>query len=124
MAANSIFEQDLAQCPAKYTPLTPLSFLKRASRFFPDKWAVIHGEQRWTYRDFDSRCRRLASALAGRGVGPGDTVAVLAPNVPAVLECHYAVLMLGAVLNTIRHGRRKPRSSALSISGTETPTST
>lgn len=101
MAANSIFEQDLAQCPANYTSLTPLSFLKRARRVFPDKWAVIHGEQRWTYREFDSRCRRLASALAGRGVGPGDTVAVLAPNVPAVLECHYAVPMLGAVLNTI-----------------------
>ena len=68
---------------------------------YPDKTAVIHGEARYSYRELYSRCRRLASALAARGIGLGDTVAVMAPNVPALLEAHYGVPMVGAVLNAI-----------------------
>jgi fatty-acyl-CoA synthase len=78
-----------------------LSFLARAARVFPERIAVIHGERRHTYAQMLERCARLASGLASLGVSQGDTVAVLAPNVPAMLECHYGVPMLGAVLNTI-----------------------
>jgi len=98
---GSIFDLDLAPNPANYVPLSPVSFLKRTAAVYPDKTAVIHGDRRWSYREFAERCRRLASALAARGVGRGDTVSVLAPNVPALLEAHYAVPMLGAVLNAI-----------------------
>jgi len=99
--ANSPYDVGLPQTPANYQPLTPLSFLDRAAAVHPERIAWVHGEQRKTYRDFASRCRKLAAALAVRGIGRGDTVAVLAPNVPAVLEAHYAVAMAGAVLNAI-----------------------
>ncbi|MGH6942496.1 acyl-CoA synthetase [Hypericibacter sp.] len=99
--AGSVWEQDLAPNPANYVPLTPISFLRRAASVYPDKVAVIHGRRRITYGAFAERCRRFASALAARGVGKGDTVALLAPNIPAMLEAHYAVPMLGAVLNSI-----------------------
>ena len=96
-----IFERELDRNAANFVPLSPLSFLKRAADIYPDKVAVIHGDRRHTYREFYERCRRLASALAQRGVGVGDTVAVIAPNVPELLEAHYGVPMLGAVLNAI-----------------------
>ena len=86
---------------ANYVPLTPISFLKRSAQVFADKTAVIYGERQYSYRELMERCVRLASALARLGVCRGDTVAVLAPNLPAMLECHYGVPMLGAVLNTI-----------------------
>ena len=91
----------LAKNPANYQPLSPLSFLERTAQVYPYKTAVIYGDQRWTYREFDARCRRLASALAARGIVAGDTVSVLSPNVPMLLETHYAVPMLGAILNCI-----------------------
>jgi len=96
-----IFERELGRNIANFVPLSPLSFLKRAADIYPDKVAVIHGDRRHTYREFYERCRRLASALAQRGIGVGDTVAVIAPNVPELLEAHYGVPMLGAVLNAI-----------------------
>ncbi len=96
-----IFKRDLDRNAANNVPLSPLSFLRRAADVYPDKVAVIHGDRRHTYREFYERCCRLASALAGRGVGVGDTVAVIAPNVPELLEAHYGVPMLGAVLNAI-----------------------
>jgi fatty-acyl-CoA synthase len=99
--AGSVWEQGLEPNPANYVPLTPLSFLRRAASVYPDKIAVIHGRRRITYAEFAERCRRFASALAARGVGKGDTVALLAPNIPAMLEAHYAIPMLGAVLNSI-----------------------
>jgi fatty-acyl-CoA synthase len=99
--AGSVWERDLGPNPANYVPLTPLSFLKRAAAVYPDKIAVIHGRRHIPYSEFAERCRRFASALAARGVGKGDTVAILAPNIPAMLEAHYAVPMLGAVLNSI-----------------------
>ncbi len=95
------FEQGLDKGPANYAPLTPLSFLERSAAVYPDKTAVIHGPRRFTYAEFAARCRRLAAALMARGVAPGDTVAVMASNVPAMLEAHYGVPMAGAVLNTI-----------------------
>jgi fatty-acyl-CoA synthase len=93
----------LARREANHAPLTPLSFLSRAADIHPDKIAVIHGERRFTYREFHARCRRLADALRRRGIGTGDTVAVLAPNVPALLEAHYGVPMAGAVLNALNY---------------------
>jgi fatty-acyl-CoA synthase len=87
--------------PANFAPLTPLSFLPRSAEIHPDRVAVIHGEQRYTYRQFYARARRLASALAKHGVKRGDTVSVMLPNVPAMVEAHYGVPMLGAILNTI-----------------------
>jgi fatty-acyl-CoA synthase len=95
------YEQDLDRTPANYAPLSPLSYLKRTATVYPEHTAVIHGEWRATWAETYARCRRLASALAGLGVGVGDTVSVIAPNVPAIYEAHFGVPMTGAVLNTI-----------------------
>ncbi len=97
----SIYEQDLDRRAANYVPLSPVSFLVRAARVYGPRVAVIHGERRYTYAQFLDRARRLASALARAGVGKGDTVAIMAPNIPEMLEAHYAVPMLGAVLCSI-----------------------
>ncbi|HUL55953.1 MAG TPA: acyl-CoA synthetase [Usitatibacter sp.] len=97
------FEAGLERNAANYAPLTPVSFLRRSADVYPHKPAVIHGERSYTYREFDERCRRLASVLAARGVARGATVAIMAPNVPALLECHYAVPGLGAVLNALNY---------------------
>ena len=88
----------LARNAANHRPLTPLSFLARAAAVYPHRTAWLHGERRADYREFEARCRRLAAALAARGIGAGDTVAVLAPNAPCLLEAHYGVAMAGAVL--------------------------
>ena len=103
MAAReeNIFERDLGRNPANHQPLTPLTFLDWAAAVYPDKTAVVHGDTQYSYREFYERCRRLASSLSSRGVGVGDTVAVMAPNVPALLEAHYGVPMIGGVLNAI-----------------------
>ena len=88
---------------ANYAELTPVSFLERAAETYPGKTAVIHGTLRYTYAQFLDRVRRLASVLAARGVRRGDTVAIMAPNVPALLEAHYAVPGLGAILNALNY---------------------
>jgi fatty-acyl-CoA synthase len=93
----------LAKNAANYTALTPLVLLRRAAAVYPDKLAVIHGATRLTYREFYRRCVRFADALRRRGIGRGDTVAVMAPNVPALLEAHYGVPMAGAVLNALNY---------------------
>ena len=98
---QAIYDRDLDRTAANYAPLTPVSFLRRAAVVHPDRPAVVHGDRTYSYREFHERACRLASALAARGVGPGDTVAVLAANVPALLEAHYGVPMLGAVLNPL-----------------------
>ena len=95
------FDQHLVKNAANFTPLTPLSFLARSAAVYPAKTAVIHGGTRFDYATFYARCRCLASAPASRGIGLGDTVAVMAPNVPAPLEAHYGVPMCGAVLNAL-----------------------
>ncbi len=97
----SIYEHNLDRTPANYVPLSPVSFLVRAARVYGPRIAVIHGERRYTYAQFLERARRLASALANAGVAKGDTVAIMAPNIPEMLEAHYAVPMLGAVLCSI-----------------------
>jgi fatty-acyl-CoA synthase len=94
----SIYQQDLDQTPANHVPLSPVSFLTRAARVYPHRVAIIHGPRRYTYAQFQERTRRLASALARAGIGKGDTVAILAPNIPEMLEAHNAVPALGAVL--------------------------
>ena len=91
------------------TELSPVSFLRRSAYVFPDKVAVVHGERRTTYREFDERVNRLASALVASGVDRGDRVAFLAPNIPAMLEAHYGVPAAGAVLVSVntRLGREE-----------------
>src|SRR2546430_5772516 len=103
LRGNSPFGDALGKERANYVPLSPVQFLARSALIWPHKIAVRHGAQAYTYREFEARCRRLASALARRGVGRGDTVAVMAPNVPALLEAHYAVPGLGAVLNALNY---------------------
>ncbi|MBL8834709.1 MAG: acyl-CoA synthetase [Alphaproteobacteria bacterium] len=98
-----MYERDLDRNPANFTALTPIDFLIRAASIFPRKVAVIHGAQRFTYAQFCARARRLAAALRARGIRRGDTVAVMAPNVPALLEAHYGVPMAGAVLNALNY---------------------
>ena len=95
------YDTGLDRNPANYQPLTPLSFLARAAEIYPDQTAIIHGKRRWSYAEFFVRAKRLASALTRRGIKPGDTVSVVLPNVPAMLEAHYGVAMAGAVLNSI-----------------------
>jgi fatty-acyl-CoA synthase len=95
------YDIDLDRNPANFQPLTPLTFLERAAAVFSDHTAIIHGPLRRSYAEFYARARRLASALAKRGIKPGDTVSVLLANTPAMLECHYGVPMAAAVLNTI-----------------------
>jgi fatty-acyl-CoA synthase len=99
--APAMYETGLDRTPANHVPLSPLSFLTRAARVYGPRTAVIHGPRRYTYTQFLERCRRLASALSRRGIGQGDTVAVMAPNIPEMLEAHYGVPMLGAVLCSI-----------------------
>lgn len=91
----------LPKLPANHVALSPISFLARAARIYPDRVAVIHGRRRFTYAEMAARCRRLASALGRAGVRPGDSVAILAPNTPEMLEAHYGVPMARAVLCTI-----------------------
>jgi len=97
----SIYEQNLDRTPANYVPLSPVSFLVRAARVYGSRVAMIHGERRYTYAQFLERARRLASALAQSGIGKGDTIAIMAPNIPEMLEAHNAVPMLEAVLCSI-----------------------
>jgi fatty-acyl-CoA synthase len=99
--AKTPYDTDLDRNPANFQPLTPLGFLERAASVFPDHTAIIHGKLRRNYRDFYARTRRLASALAERGIKRGDTVSVLLANTPACIECHYGVPMAQAVLNTL-----------------------
>ena len=99
-AANS-YDLGLDRNSANYVALSPLSFLRRTAAVYPDRLSVIHGSFRTTWRDTYARSRRLASALAQRGVGRGDTVAVIAPNIPAMFEAHFGVPMAGAVLNAL-----------------------
>lgn len=95
------YETGLDRVAANFQPLTPLSFLERAAGVFPHRVAVIHGNQRIDYATFYARSRRLASALARKGVRKGDTVSVMLSNTPPMLEAHYGVPMLGAVLNAL-----------------------
>jgi fatty-acyl-CoA synthase len=96
-----LFETGLDRTPANFVPLSPVSFLRRSAASFRDKVAVIDGERRFTYGQLHERCARLAAALSHCGVRRLDTVAILASNVPEMIEAHFAVPMLGAVLNPL-----------------------
>jgi 3-(methylthio)propionyl---CoA ligase len=98
---GSIFEQGLEPTDANHAALTPMDFLVRTAAVYPEYPAVIHGKIRRNWQETYERCRRLASALAAKGVGKGDTVAAMLPNIPEMLECHFGVPMLGAVLNAL-----------------------
>jgi fatty-acyl-CoA synthase len=95
------YAEGLDRNGANYAPLTPLSFLIRTARVYPERVAVVHGSKRLTYRKLLERALRLASALERRGIRPGDTVAAMLPNIPAMLEAHHGVPMCGAVLNAL-----------------------
>jgi fatty-acyl-CoA synthase len=95
------FARDLDRNRANYAPLTPLSFIERAASVYPNRVSVVHGSRRYAWKQTYERSRRLASALARRGIGTGDTVAVMLPNIPAMYEAHFGVPMCGAVLNAL-----------------------
>src|ERR1044072_6937129 len=80
------------------TELSPISFLRRSASVFPDRTAVVHGERRYTYREFEDRVDRLVRALKSAGLQRGDRVAFLSPNTPPMLEAHYAVPAASGVL--------------------------
>jgi fatty-acyl-CoA synthase len=102
---TSIYDQDLPQTPANYAAISPLSFIERSAQVYPQRLAVVHGSGpqalRRTWSELYSRCRQLASALTRVGIGKGDTVAVMLPNTPAMVEVHFGVPMTGAVLNAL-----------------------
>ncbi|SDK14519.1 acyl-CoA synthetase [Billgrantia gudaonensis] len=98
---DSLFEQGLPKTPANHVALSPLTFIERSASIYPDYPAVIHGEVRRNWAETWTRCRRLASALEKRGIRPGETVAAMLPNVPAMFEAHFGVPLAGCVLNTL-----------------------
>ncbi|MDP5218031.1 acyl-CoA synthetase [Ruegeria sp. 2205SS24-7] len=101
MSQVNIYDQHLGKCGANFTPLSPLSYLERSATVYPDHPSVIYGERRYHWAETYARCRSLASALAQRGIGKGDTVSIIAANIPEMYEAHFGVPMAGAVLNTI-----------------------
>jgi fatty-acyl-CoA synthase len=117
--AMSVYDLDLDKKPANYQPLTPLTFLQRAAAVYPAQAAIIHGNARSSYAQFYARCRQLASALSQCGIGKGDTVSALLANTPAMLECHYGVPMVRAVLNTL-NTRLDAATIAFSLDHAET----
>ena len=98
---HNIYEQGLDKTPANHVPLTPLSFIERTAAIYPDRLAVVHGAVRRTWGETYERTCRLAGALAARGIGKGDTVSIIASNIPEMFEAHFGVPMTGAVLNTV-----------------------
>jgi len=94
----SQYSADLDKNAANFTPLSPLTFIERAASVYPERTAVIYGELRRNWADTYARCRRFASALRRRGVGDDDTVALMLPNLPAMVEAHFAIPMAGAVI--------------------------
>ena len=110
----NIYEQGLERNPANFTPITPLLFLERSAEIYPKKIAVVHGKLRQTWAQTYERCRRLASALQKHGIGLGDTVAVMLPNTPPMVEAHFGIPMAGAVLNAL-NTRLDPESIAFML---------
>ena len=107
---NTIFEQDLPRTAANFAAISPLSFIERSAEVYPTRLAIVHGDLRRDWAEVYQRCRQLASALAQRGIGKGDTVAAMLPNTPAMVEAHFGVPMAGAVLNALN-----PRLDARTI---------
>lgn len=110
----NIFEHGLERNSANFTPITPLLFLERSAEVYPERLAIIHGELRQTWGQTYERCRRMASALQKHGIGLGDTVAVMLPNTPPMVEAHFGIPMAGAVLNAL-NTRLDPESVAFML---------
>ena len=108
------YDLGLDKNAANYVPLTPLSFLERTAAIYPTMTSVVYEDRRFTWADTRERSHRLASFLASRGIGRGDTVAAMLPNIPAMYEAHFAVPMLGAVLNPLNI-RLEPNSIAFQL---------
>ena len=100
LAAN-IYDRDLDKTAANYATLTPLQFLERSASVYPDHVALVHGSRRQSWSETYRRCRQLASALEKAGIGKGDTVTIMAPNIPEMYEAHFGVPMTGGVLNCL-----------------------
>ena len=98
MPSPNPYQLDLDKNAANYVPLTPLTFLRRTADVYPERTAVIHGGLKRTWKQTYERCVRLGSALKRRGIGLGDTISLMGPNIPETLECHFGVAMAGAVL--------------------------
>ncbi len=101
LLSQNIYERDLDKTPANYAPLTPLQFIERSASVYPDYIALVHGSRRQSWAETYARCRQLASALEKVGIGTGDTVAIMAPNIPEMYEAHFGVPMSGGVLNSL-----------------------
>jgi fatty-acyl-CoA synthase len=100
-AVTSIYDQHLSRNEANHAPLTPLSFIERTAEIYPERLAIVHGALRQTWGQTYARCRQLASSLRAAGIGKNDTVAVMLPNTPPMVEAHFGVPMVGAVLNAL-----------------------
>ena len=98
---TDMYTRGLEKTPANYTPMTPLSFIQRAASVYPNHLAIVHGTLRQDWQTTYQRCIQLASALVKHGVQRGDTVAVMLPNTPPMVEAHFGVPMAGAVLNSL-----------------------
>lgn len=98
---GSIYDQDMPRTAANHAALSPLDFIERAAQVYPERLAIVHGTLRQTWAQTYARCRQLASALRQHGIGKNDTVAVILPNTPPMVEAHFGVPMAGAVLNTL-----------------------
>jgi fatty-acyl-CoA synthase len=98
---TSIFDQHLPRTAANFAPLSPLGFIERTAEVYPDRLAIVHGSLRQTWAQTYARCRQLASSLRRAGIGKNDTVAVMLPNTPPMVEAHFGVPMAGAVLNAL-----------------------
>ena len=101
MTRTNTYDLGLDKNEANFVALSPISFIERSAHVYPDRAAIIYGSRRQTWLETYVRCRRVASGLVQRGIGAGDTVSVMLPNVPAMFEAHFAVPMAGAVLNTL-----------------------
>ena len=97
----TIFDTDLPKTPANYAALSPLAFIERTAEVYPERLAVVHGDLRRNWAEVFARCRQLASALTRHGIGKGDTVAVMLPNTPPMVEAHFGIPATGAVLNAL-----------------------
>lgn len=116
--ALNIYETDLNKNSANFESLSPLSYLRRAATLYPEYTSAIHGEVRYTWRETLSRCEKIASALQQRGIKKGDTVAAMLPNIPEMLESHFSIGMVGAVLNAI-NTRLDPKTVAFILGHAE-----
>ncbi|MEP6825308.1 MAG: AMP-binding protein, partial [Ramlibacter sp.] len=111
---TSLYERDLPRTPANFTPISPLPFLQRTAEVYPQQLAIVHGGLRRNWGEVYARCRQLGSALQQHGIGRGDTVAVMLPNTPPMVEAHFGIPMAGAVLNAL-NTRLEPETIAFML---------